>query len=93
MDAHTICLIGGITLDCVLAFYLLWNIFSSLLQVVLVDPVVRIRCVVPVDPIVGASSPEITTLGASSLSDGLLALGLLISMVTFWVHLLNLTRI
>jgi len=27
VDVHTICLIGGITLYCVLAFYLLWNIF------------------------------------------------------------------
>ena len=26
MDVHTICLIGGTTLYCVLAFYLLWNI-------------------------------------------------------------------
>jgi len=29
VDVHTICLIGGITLYCVLAFYLLWNIFFS----------------------------------------------------------------
>jgi len=36
--------------------------FSSLLQVALVDPVVRIRCTAPVDPVVGASSAEITTL-------------------------------
>ena len=36
---------------------------SSLLQVTLVDPVVRIRCVSPVDPVVGASDLEITTIG------------------------------
>jgi len=29
VDVHTICLIGRTTLYCVLAFYLLWNIFFS----------------------------------------------------------------
>ena len=63
MDIHTICLIGGITLYCVLAFHLLWISSSSLLQVALVDPVVHIRYAALVDPVVGASSPEITTIG------------------------------
>ena len=36
---------------------------SSLLQVTLVDPVIRIRCAAPVDPVVEASSPEITKIG------------------------------
>jgi len=36
---------------------------SSLLQIALVDHVVRIRCATPVDLVVGASSPEITTIG------------------------------
>ena len=59
-DIHAICLIGGTTLYCLYAFYLS---SSSLLQVALVDPVIRIRCVAPVNPVVGASSPEITTIG------------------------------
>ena len=46
---------------CWLSIY--FEISSSLLQVALVDPVVRISYAVPVDPVVGASSPEITTIG------------------------------
>jgi len=39
-----------------------FGIFSPLLQVALVDPMVRIRCAAPVDPVVGASSPKIATI-------------------------------
>jgi len=47
---------------CWLSIY--FEIFSSsLLQVVLVDPVIRIRCAALVDPIVEASDLEITTIG------------------------------
>jgi len=36
---------------------------SSLIQVALADPVVRNRCAALVDPVVGVSSLEITTIG------------------------------
>jgi len=60
MDIHTICLIGE---PCYIVYWLTiyFEISSSLLQVALVDPVVYIRCATPVDPVVGASSLEITT--------------------------------
>jgi len=63
VDVHTICLIGGTTLYYVLAFYHFGISSSSLLQVALVDPMVRICCAAPVEPVVGTSSPEITTNG------------------------------
>ena len=46
---------------CWLSIYLEISSFS-LLQVALVDPVVRIRCTTKVDPVLGVSSPEITTI-------------------------------
>jgi len=46
---------------CWLSIY--FGISSSILHVALVDPVVYFRCATPVDPIVGASSHEITTIG------------------------------
>jgi len=42
-------------------FSIYFRISSSFLQVSIVDPVVRIRYVAPVDPVMGATSPEITT--------------------------------
>ena len=45
---------------CWLSIYFVIS-FSSLLQITLVDHVVRIRCVAPVDPVVRGVSPEITT--------------------------------
>jgi len=63
VDVYTICLIGGTTLYCMLAFIYFGISSSFLLQVALIDPVVHIRCVAPVDPVVGPSSPKITTIG------------------------------
>ena len=60
MDVHTICLIGGTTLYCLLAFYLLSS--ASLLHVALVDHLVCFRCTSPVDLVV-VISPEFTTIG------------------------------
>ena len=67
MDVYTICLIGGTTLYCVLASIYFGTSSSSLLQVVLVDPMVRIRCAAPLDPVVRASSPEITKIGIRAM--------------------------
>ena len=50
---------------CWLSIY--FGISSSLLQLALVDPVLRIRCAALPDPIVGAFSPEITTEKPSSV--------------------------
>ena len=43
--------------------FIYFEISSSLFQVALIDSVVRIRRAAPIDPVVGASSPEITTNG------------------------------
>ena len=59
MDMHTICLIGGTTLYCLLTFYFGISSFS-LLYVALVDHVVCFRCAASIDPVVGVSVLEIT---------------------------------
>ena len=48
---------------CWLSIYFVISSSSSLLQVALVDPVLHIRCTAPVDPVMGESSLEITTIG------------------------------
>ena len=62
MNVHTICLISRTTfIICWLFIY--FEIFSSsFFQVALVDHMVRIRYAAPVDPVMGASSPENTTI-------------------------------